>query len=118
MCDSSSWESGGRFGALRLYMGRGRHVILKKTDCREKPSDEIMARVASFGFDPHQLRKMENWHGGVTLNRMLSAASALAMSLDIQKHLGTLMFNAIADTGRGTRFFIQALDHLSKRNAA
>lgn len=108
MCDSSSWESGGRYGAIRLYMGNGRFVAVKKADYAKPPSPEIADRIRQYGFDPLALRKRDAWHGGESLNRKLSVASALALSLDIQKNLGTLMFNAIADTGRGVRFFVGA----------
>lgn len=108
MCDMSTWEQGGRFGNVRLYMGNGRLVSVKKTDCAKQPSAEIMERIRYFGFDPYDLRKREAWHGGESINRKLSVASALALSLDVHKNLGTLMFNAIADTGRGVRFFVGA----------
>lgn len=110
MCDSSSWESGGRYGAIRLYMGNGRHVAVKKADYAKPPSAEVAERIRHYGFDPLALRKRDAWHGGESLNRKLSVASALALSLDIHRNLGTLMFNAIADTGRGVRFFVGAFN--------
>lgn len=107
MCDSSSWESGGRYGSVRLYMGNGRHVSVHKAELVKPLSEAVADRIRQLGFDPAALRKRENWHGGESINRRLSVASALALSLDLQKHLGVLMFNAIADTGRGSRWFIE-----------
>lgn len=115
MCDSSSWEGGARFGTIRLYMGNGRFATIKKADCRAKLADEICSRIGVLGFDPYDLRKLGNWHGGVTVNRMLCAASAVALSLDIQKNIGTLVFNAIAESRQRTlQFFLSALDHQLK----
>lgn len=96
MCDSSSWESGGRFAAVRLYMGSGRYVSVKKADFIKQPPNDVLDRIRDLGFDPYELRSDAAWRGGNSVNRKLSAASAVALSLDIQRNLGTLMFNAIA----------------------
>lgn len=118
MCDSSSWESGGRFGAIRLYMGGGKYIACKKSDFVTRPNDQVLRRLRDFGFAPSDLASMSNWHGGESINRKVSAASALALSLDIQKNLGTLMFNAIADTGRGVRFFVESFIRQTEGKAA
>lgn len=107
MCDSSSWESGGRYAAIRLYMGNGRYMPVKKSDFEKQPKQEIIDRIRFYGLDPYALRKEAAWRGGISVNRVLSAISSLEQSLDIQKNLGTLMFNAIADVGRGTRWFVR-----------
>ncbi len=108
MTDSSRWEAGGRFGAIALYMGRGVIRTLEKRDFRTRPPSDVLARLRALGFDPYALAKLENWHGGLSISRKVSAASAQALSLDIERQLGTLYFNSIADTGRGTRFFLEA----------
>jgi hypothetical protein len=114
MCDSSNWESGGRFGAIKLYMGNGRYASINKEEFAKQPDATVLQRIKALGFDPYALRHVEAWHGGESLNRRLCAASSLALSLDIQRHLGTLMFNAIADTGRGVKFFLNAFDQLTE----
>lgn len=116
MCDSSSWESGGRYASIRLYMGKGRYVSVKKADFLGKPSQEILDRIKDLGFDPYALRKESAWRGGNSTNRRLSAASALALSLDVQKNLGTLMFNAIAAaTIEVLQFFTDSFDRINTR---
>lgn len=115
MCDSSTWESGGRYGQIKLYMGNGRSMQVRKADFVKPPPAAVAARVRGFGFEPSAFAQVAAWHGGESLNRKLSAASALAYSLDIQAATGTLMFNAIADTGRGVRFFLGALDSIQKQ---
>jgi hypothetical protein len=110
MCDSSNWESGGRFGNIKLYMGGGKYAQLPKESFMQQPPQPVLDRIRELGFDPYKLRNRDMWHGGESMNRKLCAASSLALSLDMQKHLGTLMFNALADTGRGTRFFLEAYD--------
>lgn len=108
MCDSSNWESGGRFGAIKLYMGAGKYRAVAKAEFMHQPPQEVLDRIAELGFDPYAMRRLSSWHGGESLNRRICAASSLALSLDIQRNLGTLMFNAIADTGRGVKFFLEA----------
>lgn len=113
MCDSSSWESGGRYASIRLYMGSGRYVAIKKADFLGKPPQDVLDRIVYLGFDPYALRKDEAWRGGYSVNRRLSAASALALSLDVQKNLGVLMFNSFAASARspdyGIVLFIEAM---------
>ncbi len=119
MCDSSSWESGGRFASIRLYMGNGRYVSIKKSDFLGRPAADVLDRIKALGFDPYALRKEEAWRGGYSVNRKLSAASAVALSLDIQKNLRTLMFNAIAAARYGClQFFTDSIRKLAPKDAA
>lgn len=119
MCDSSNWESGGRFGNIPLYMGRGRRTIsVTRATFTKQRNPEICDRIRALGFEPARLLRGEEWHGGLSLNRNLSAASSLALSLDVQKHLGTLMFHALADTGRGVRAFREAFIYQQGKMAA
>lgn len=115
MCDASTWETGGRYARIRLYMGNGQSTQIGKTDFLKPPPAAVVARMRYFGFEPSTFAQTAAWHGGESPNRLLSVASALAYSLDIQAQTGTLMFNAIADTGRGVRWFIAALDRIEKQ---
>lgn len=96
MCDASSWESGARFASLPLYMGEGRTQVVKKADFAKPPSPEIMAIIRRYGIDPYSLRKSASWTGGYSQSRRLCAASGVAMSLDVERNLGTLFFLAVA----------------------
>lgn len=94
MCDSSSWESGARFATFHLYMGGGRTKAVKKSQFASRPPDELVRAIASYGYNARDLAKGENWRGGYSTNRCLNGASAVRMSLDVQKNLGTLFFSA------------------------
>lgn len=96
MCDSSSWESGARYGGLKLYMGRGRFKSIKKTDFASKPDQAVMDRIRYLGVDPFLLSQRDGWHGGYSASRTLCARSAVAMSVDVERSLGTKLFLAIA----------------------
>lgn len=96
MCDSAAWVNGSRFGGLRLYMGHGQMTVLLRTKFAEQIRDpRIEARIRHFGFEPMALRNYSAWGGLRSIGRQLSAVSALAFSLDVQRNLGTLLFNAI-----------------------
>lgn len=118
MCDSSTWESGGRFGTIKLYMGSGRYETIHKERCQEPLSSDVADRIRSFGIEPTSLRNKDAWHGGVSINRRLCAASALALSLDVQRNLGTLMFNAIAESTRGVPLFLEAFERQARSRPA
>ena len=96
MCDSSSWEAGARFGAVNLYLGQGKFKLIKKTDFKNKFSDEIFNRIKWMGIDPYSMSKMKNWHGGYSLSRNLCARSGVAMSVDVERHTKTKLFLALA----------------------
>lgn len=96
MADSSSWEGGARYGQLKLYMGAGKFVAVKRDTFRTRPAPAILERIRFLGFDPYSLREEASWRGGEGVIRKLCAASAVAYSLDVQRKLGTLLFCAAA----------------------
>lgn len=96
MCDSSSFESGARYGALKLYMGRGQFRAVKKAQFKDRPPDEILERIRALGIDPYTLSQVNSWHGGYSVSRRLCAHSAVAMSVDVERNVGTKLFLAIA----------------------
>lgn len=110
MCDSSTWEDGPRFGHIRLYMGNGNFKSLGRKDFIKRPPAVIEAQIKKFGFDASVFAKESAWRGGVSPNRQLCAASALAMSIDIQKNLKTLFFNACC-TAEGVQMFFDSYKH-------
>jgi hypothetical protein len=95
MCDSSTWEAGARFAAVKLYMGAGRSVLVKKADFQKQPDPAVAARLKFFGINPHSLSSTAAWSGGASANRTLCAASGVALSLDVERNLGTKMFIAL-----------------------
>jgi hypothetical protein len=95
MCDSSTWEAGARFAAVKLYMGGSRSVTVKKSDFQGRPNPQVAARLQHFGIDPYKMGRDAAWAGGVSMNRTLCAASGVALSLDVERNLGTKMFLAL-----------------------
>jgi hypothetical protein len=95
MCDSSSWESGARYGGLKLYMGRGKFVTLKKTQFQDKPSQAVLDRIKQLGVDPYRLSNLGEWHGGPSASRTLCARSGVALSVDVERMTGTRQFLAL-----------------------
>jgi len=94
MCDSSSLEAGARYARLVLYLGGGNITCLSKQKLFNKPPDAVVDAIRSYGCTVEQLLKSDNWKGSNSVNRRMGAYSAVRLSLDIQKNLGTLMFMA------------------------
>jgi len=111
MCDSSSWESGARYGALKLYMGQGQFKTIKKTQFEQRPEQPILERIKWLGVDPYSLAQVNSWHGGYSASRKLCARSAVAMSVDVERKLGTKLFLAIA-AGCGLDLVINGFHYL------
>lgn len=95
MCDSSSWESGARYGVISLYMGRGRFKRFNRQGFVEKPDNAILQRIRDLGVDPYSLAREQGWRGGLSPARTLCARSGVALSVDVGCHLGTRMFLAV-----------------------
>lgn len=95
MCDSSAWESGAFYGEIRLYMGRGRFKKFKRQDFAEKPDNAILQRIRDLGVDPYSLAREQGWRGTDTPSRTLCARSGVALSVDVERYLGTRMFLAV-----------------------
>lgn len=95
MCDSSSWESAARYGAIRLYMGNARFLAIKKSHLQLRPSKAVLDRICQLGVDPFRLAKLDEWHGGTSASRILCARSWVALSVDVERHTGTKMFLAL-----------------------
>lgn len=96
MCDTSSWEYGARMGAFKIYAGRGETISIHKKDFATRPPQRVLDAIESYGIDPSVLSKNASWYGGYSINRTLNAASVVRMSMDIEKHLGTKFFCAVA----------------------
>jgi hypothetical protein len=109
MCDTNSWDYGSQYGKTYLYMGMGGAPFyqLWRLEMDKQPPDAVMERIRDLGFDPYLFRKSATWHGGWSINRKLCVASYLEFSLDVQRYLGTLMFNAVA-AGDSAEQFIKA----------
>ena len=111
MCDSSSWESGARYGGLKLYMGQGQFKSIKKSQFQQRPPQAILDRIKWLGVDPYSLAQVNNWYGGYSASRTLCARSAVAMSVDVERNLGTKLFLAIA-AGIGLDLVINGFRYL------
>jgi hypothetical protein len=97
-CDTSSWESGARYGAISLYAGHGTVIRFSKKDFAKPPAPRLAALIRSYGLDPAVLARTAAWHGGPSPNRTLNAFSGVRQALDIGRSLGTRFFNAAANS--------------------
>lgn len=111
MCDSSSWESGARYGSLKLYMGNAKFLAIKKPQFQRHPPLEVLDRIRQLGVDPYRLAKRDEWHGGSSASRTLCARSWVALSVDVERHTGTKMFLAAA-TAQALSLLVQGFTDL------
>lgn len=95
MCDSSGFVTADRYGRLIVYMGHGRVLNLDYPSWLKCRDEAVFARIRHYGFEPRLLDRHAEWYSSASLNRMINIAGAVALSLDVQKHTGTLLFNAV-----------------------
>lgn len=94
-CDASSWESGGRYGSIAVYMGKGVFKSYTKKQAFETaPSSEMWKAIRSYGFNPRDLQIEENWRGGWSTSRTLGCQSWIRYAMDVEKHFNTKVFLA------------------------
>lgn len=116
MCDSSSWESGARYGALKLYMGNANFLTIKKHQFQSRPSQAVLDRIRQMGVDPYRLARLDEWHGGSSVSRTLCARSEVTLSVDVERQTGTKMFLALA-TAQALGLVVQGFTDLYPRTA-
>jgi hypothetical protein len=116
MCDSSAWEASARYGSLRLYMGNGKLLTIEKSQFSSAPKKEVLDRIKYLGVDPYKLATLDNWHGGPSISRTIGARSAVAMSVDVERHIKTKIFNALA-THQALELMTQGFYYLYGRSA-
>lgn len=114
MCDSSTWESGARYGALKLYMGNAKFLTIKKPQFQNRPSQEVLDRIRQLGVDPYRLARIDEWHGGPSASRTLCARSGVALSVDVERQTGTKMFLALT-TAQALGLLVQGFTDLYLR---
>lgn len=98
-CDSSSWETGGRYGRISLYMGQGRfQQFTRHMAATAPPSADVWRVLESYGADPYELRHEVNWRGGRTnLARRIGGQSWLRYAEESERVFGTLIFLALTN---------------------
>lgn len=111
MCDSSTWESGARYGTLKLYMGNGKFLTIKKPQFQNRPQQEVLDRIRQLGVDPYRLAKLDEWHGGPSSSRTLCARSGVALSVDVERQTRTKMFLALT-TAQALGLLVQGFTDL------
>ena len=95
-CDSSSWESGGRYGVVQVYMGQGQfRSFTRKMASDGAPSADMWRVLESYGIDPYDLQHESNWRGGENnLARRLGGQSWLRYVAEAEEITGSLIFLA------------------------
>lgn len=111
MCDSSTWECGARFGSMKLYMGRGKFERISKQMFTTAPKPVVLERIRQLGIDPYRLQNKPEWHGGANALRTLCSRNGVALSVDIEKNLGTKVFNALTTT-QGCTLLVDSFNQL------
>lgn len=95
-CDASSWEAGGRYGTMPVYLGAGRFEILHRVDMVKKPAKKLIDRIAAMGFNPYLLQREEHWRGDNGVSRWVGAMSYVHFMRDVEQNIGVKYFLALS----------------------
>lgn len=120
--DSSNWAAGLRFGSLPLYMGHGKMTRIIRKQFLRSHDARINRRIERYGFSADALyRDPEQWTNSAgKILREISFLSAVDVSLDTQRNLGTRFF--IASSGAADNHDLlkarAALERITSRGSA
>lgn len=110
--DSSSWESGARFGQVSVYTGGGRKIkITRTTAARDIMNFNLRVALERYGFDPMDTLDPKNWRGGQSFGRLLGAASVLQIQKEYGEAFDTKVF-AAATTDYAIRILLEARERI------
>jgi len=107
--DASTWEYGARMGHLPLYVGKGKTVVIARTDLKTKITDEQADAIKSYGYTLKDARAEESWHGGQSMSRFLGAQSTLRFAADCQRLFNTKVVLSLTTT-KALRIVLEAYD--------
>jgi hypothetical protein len=96
--DASSWESGGRFGQIPIYMGGGKFTKYSRTQARNPPSSRMWKVMTTMGFNPYDLQNETTWWGTYSFPRRMGAYSWVNFARDVDQQFQTKVF--LATTNR------------------
>ncbi len=97
MCDSSSWEMGGRFGMADLYLGGSKFVKIRDSNIKE--NSHLLKEFLHFSpFNVLDIFSKKSFKGGLSLIRSIGAYSHVSHSLYLEKNIGTKKFLALTTT--------------------
>lgn len=107
-CDASSWETGGRYGSIPIYLGGGKFQTYRRAHAMTRPPEPgIWKVIRGYGFDPRDLQKEEHWRGGKSVSRRLGCASWVRYALDVEEQFQTRVFLALT-TSQGLGLCLDA----------
>lgn len=105
-CDSSNWESGGRWGQLMLFY-HGKWLKYSRVKAGESPPALQWKIIRSLGYDPRDLQYEESWRGGLSsISRRLGCASWIRYSMEAERLFNTKIFLACSSE-HGVRMCIE-----------
>lgn len=96
-CDSTNFLRAQKYGWLDVYLGYGEMVHLIRRKMHTKPEQRVLDRIASYGFDPYELRNEQAWRGTRT-GALVPYYSWVNFSLDAERDISTLVFLACASS--------------------
>jgi len=93
--DSAYWVSCKRFGAMRLYIGHGETVSIKRSEFkRHVISERDRLALASYGVLPHTFTSDAFWRGNPEPYMQVAARSQRRLMADCETMYGTHLFAA------------------------
>lgn len=94
--DSSSWSQTGRFGTLRIYLGKGRWKNTSRNQLKTvAPNPAVKKALESYSSNWADLQKESSWlNSSRNLAGLISTQSWLRFSKEIEEKTGTKIFAA------------------------
>lgn len=98
MCDASSWSHARRNGDLKVYIGKGKIKSYFRKDFVNRPIDNILEILKTYGISESEIQKKDFWYSGKKLNS-LAANMWVRRSIETERTLKTYLFLACGNHG-------------------
>jgi hypothetical protein len=124
--DSSSVNVTERYGEFQYYAGGGRMKHQRRDNRNQEPPPEMIASCLRVGFTRREIKRLQNkaiWKGGATINSwkdgvglagQMAQIHRLYGSMDLEAHIGTQYYQALAAPNKIMTMFA-AYDFLLER---
>lgn len=113
-CDSSNWTAAEQYGFVNFYLGGRWSPNMFYPDLMKLavPPDYMARVINSMGISWRELRKEENWRGGMSLSKQISAHEFIRYAIDIRAQIGTRVYIATTPMKSHIDSLFRWTDHL------
>ncbi len=114
-CDTSTWANSRRYGIMMLCR-MGKMIRLNRPKfLKDMGRPDIRRNIERLGYDIHQFKIEENWHGGTrNMVNQVSIDSWVKYAYQLEKQLGTVFYFVVTGADQ-VQDFVRSQNSLTEK---